>query len=169
MKKLILMRHAKAARHGDDDTDEGRPLHRKGIAALNKVGAYLQAESLRPNLIVHSNAKRTTETAFGLCDHLDPQPMALGFDALYLAASSQILNVIHGTESTINCLMVVGHNPGIADLALDLNDGANSDISLMQLRTFPTSAVAVFQLDIERWSAARSGYLSHYIQAGDLT
>jgi phosphohistidine phosphatase len=94
--------------------------------------------------------------------------MALGFDALYLAAPSQILNVIHGTESTIDSLMVVGHNPGLADLAFEMNDGSNSDISLMQLRAFPTSAVAVFQLDIERWSAARSGYLSHYILAGDL-
>jgi len=168
MKKLILMRHAKAQRHGDDDTDKGRPLHRKGIAAVNKVGAHLQAEGHRSSLIIHSNAKRTIETAFGLCDYLDPQPMTLGLEALYLASSSQILNVIHGTESTIDNLMVVGHNPGIADLALELNDGSNSDIALMALRAFPPSAVAIFQFDIERWSAARSGYLTHYMLVEDL-
>jgi phosphohistidine phosphatase len=168
MKKLILMRHAKAQRHATDDTDEGRSLHRKGIIAVNKVGAYLQVEGHRPNLIVHSSAKRTTETAFALCDHLNPQPMTMGLDALYLAPPALILDVIQSTESTIDCLMLVGHNPGIADLAVDMADPSNQDISKRTLRAFPTAATAIYHLDIERWSAARSGHLAHYILADNL-
>ena len=154
MKKLILMRHAKAERHGEDDTDQGRALHRKGVAAVKKVGAYLQSEGHRPELIVHSSSKRTTQTAWELCNHIDPQPMTMRLDALYLANPKNILDVIQGTESTVETLMLVGHSPGIADLAVNLAGVNTGDVSAADLRVFPTSAIAILMIDTMNWGSA---------------
>lgn len=168
MKKLILMRHARAERKGADGTDQGRVLHRKGINAIAKIGAYLQNEGHRPGLIVHSSAKRTTQTAWELCDILTPQPMTMGLDALYLADPKAILETIQGTESTIDTLMLVGHSPGIADTALAMVDMKTSDVSADALRAFPPAAIAILHIDVTNWGVARVGFLAHYVFAEDL-
>jgi phosphohistidine phosphatase len=170
MKKLILMRHARAERHGEDGRDENRALHPKGAAIVKKVGAYLQAEGHRPQLVMHSSAKRTTQTAWGLCECFNPSPMSEGLDALYLATAPDIINIVGRTEPTVETLVIVGHNPGIGDLTMALlADQQTNDISRSDIQAFPPAAFAIFELDIDNWHAARTARLVDYHIAETLT
>jgi len=170
MKKLILVRHARAERHGEDGRDESRALHPKGHTAVDKVGAYLQDEGHKPQLVIHSAAKRTTQTAWGLCECFDPSPMSEGLDALYLAAAHETFDVIERTEDTVETLMIVGHNPGIADLTMQLLAGQPlGNIARSDIQAFPPAAFAVFELDIDQWHGAKNARIIDFKIAETLT
>ena len=168
MKRLILMRHARAERRGEDGSDEGRALHPKGLTTAQKAGRYLREEGYKPELIIHSNAKRTVQTAWAVCEELKPAPMTEGLNALYLAPAEDVLKIIRRTEPTVNTLIVVGHNPGISDLTINLMDRQASDIPLAEIMAFPPNAFSMFDLDIDHWVAASRGHLTHYQIAEDL-
>jgi len=168
MKRLILMRHARAETRGEDGGDKSRALHPKGLTTAQKAGRYLRETGCKPELIIHSSATRTVQTAWALCEELEPAPMTEGLNALYLAAADEVLKVIRHTEPTVNTLIVVGHNPGISDLTINLIDGQASDVSLAEIRAFPPNAFSMFDLDINSWVAASRGHLAHYQIAEDL-
>ena len=168
MKRLILMRHAKAERHSPDGDDKSRPLHRKGHSDADKIGGFLQEMGVLPSLIIHSTAERTKETAWTVCAHLAPQPMTEGLDSLYLATSDSLLQAIRQTEATVETLMVVGHNPGIADLTLSMIGGATGDVSTAEIMAFPTAALAIIDLPVDDWSQTRSGELFRFKIAQDI-
>ena len=168
MKRLILMRHAKAERHSTQGTDETRALSRRGIEDAHRVGEFLQKQGYQPSLIIHSTASRTKETAWAICEDLKPAPMAEGLDALYLATETEVLNVIKRAEPTVDILMIVGHNPGIGDLSQTMMNSHEDSLVMDHLLAFPTAAFAVLDLQIDHWAEAKSGHLAGFQIADDL-
>ncbi|MEZ6023690.1 MAG: histidine phosphatase family protein [Hyphomonadaceae bacterium] len=144
MRTLILMRHAKAVRAHEADSDEARGLTGRGRREAALSGAAMEDAGLKPKLALVSSAERTRQTAeHGL------QNFALETryeDALYHAGPQEIWAVFAATEA--ESVVVVGHNPGIGELATMLvhqsHDGSRLARDLVG--HFPTSAFAAFEI-----------------------
>jgi len=149
VKTIVVMRHSKAEHTGPTDFD--RTLSERGHVDATVVGEWLAALEITPDLALVSGATRTVQTwedvAAGAGWDLD---LAEYDEALYEAGTTTALDLIRDTSEEIGCLMVIGHNPTIANLAELLDDGAGEQSDELVLG-YPTSAVAVFSYDGE-WS-----------------
>ncbi len=149
MRRLILLRHAKSAwPAGLEDRD--RPLNKRGREAAPLAGSYLRDENLLPDLALVSSAQRTRET-FALIEAATPCP-ARYEDRLYLAAPRTLLDAVRETAHDVRTLLVVGHNPGLHDLAVSLV-GHGDRYAFARLREkMPTAAITVLDFAIDTWS-----------------
>ncbi|HEY7688831.1 MAG TPA: histidine phosphatase family protein [Dongiaceae bacterium] len=168
MKRLLLLRHAKSSRDNPRLADFDRPLAKRGREAAPEVGQFLSKSKLVPDLVLCSTARRTQETAdLALASFRRDITVRL-MDPLYLAPPEQILKSIRGVEAKVKTLMVIGHNPGMAQLANHLADGGDKT-ALQHLRQkFPTAALAVFEADVDSWSKFERGTLLQFVTPKDL-
>jgi len=118
MKKLILMRHAQAEPIRTT-TDFERSLHAEGIQEAERISSYLASTLEYQHLcILSSSARRTMQTAHILAKALGYSETRIQKeDKLYLASEKRILKIINKIEDAYDCVIVVGHNPGITDFA----------------------------------------------------
>lgn len=140
MKKLILLRHAKSDWYSASTSDIDRPLNARGENDSKKIGKWITTHHL-PEFAQISSARRTVQT-FELssikCEYIFER-------SLYLADERQLLDAIRTTDKNIGALMLVGHNPGITDLA---NLFLNSNEGYLELKT---ANCAVFEFNIQSW------------------
>lgn len=147
MRRLILMRHAKAERGSPTGEDFDRPLSPRGEEDAALMGQVLARAGLSPDFGLVSSAERTRQT-WALAAQSFPGAKARLTRALYHADPDALLEEI-GAEGEAETLMVVGHNPGIHALALRLLawSAAPPSVSARFDHGFPTATAAVFQLD----------------------
>ncbi|MGO9296402.1 MAG: SixA phosphatase family protein [Streptosporangiaceae bacterium] len=146
-RRLVLLRHAKSA-WPLDIADHERPLAPRGRRAAPAAGQWLQAAGCEPDRVVCSTARRARQT-WGLAAAELARPPAAQFDErVYAAPASDLLAVIRDTGGQAGTLLIVGHNPGLQDLALALaRPGAGDAAALARARAkFPTGAIAVLEL-----------------------
>lgn len=139
---LILTRHAKSA--WDDPTldDFDRKLNGRGRKSALAIGDWLVSEGYLPDIVLVSGAERTVET-WGRMAHLFPQTSVMvSAPALYHASADMILSTIRTQDA--QTLMVICHNPGIADFA---NLLAESPAPHPRFQDYPTGATTVFDVD----------------------
>lgn len=163
MRRLMLLRHTKSDWPSGVD-DHERPLARRGRHAGPLMGNYMAREGLLPDLAVISTARRTRETWELVCPAFAEPIAELDERRIYEAPAGSIIDVIHETGIDIHTLLLVGHNPGLQDLALDLIGRADGN-DLGRLREkYPTGGLAVIDFDIGSWSevAARAGRLERF-------
>jgi len=135
MKRLWLLRHAKAEPATDPLTDIGRPLAARGIRDAVTIGARLQRHRMRPALIVASPAARALHTAQLVADAVDyPRENIVLEQRLYLAAPGTIVDIVTAQSATVEALLVVGHNPGLSELVQELSPTFDVD-------DLPTAAI----------------------------
>lgn len=152
MKRVVLLRHAKAvaeAAGGDFD----RALSPEGRSDMALVADALRALPVRPDSAVVSPARRTRETweLAGLTD------VALRFvQAVYDADPETLLSVLREGPEGSDVAILVGHNPGIEELAGNLLASPDPDLG----RGMPTAAAAVLTCPVELWSALEYGSAS---------
>ncbi len=142
MKTLFILRHAKSGWDEPDLPDHERPLNKRGKADAPRVGEWLRAEGLLPDLIISSTAKRARHTAELVIEGCNYRRDLLLLRELYAAPPVAYLNALAKVSDECQRVMVVGHNPGIEDL-LKLLTGENQPM--------PTAALAQVSLPIERW------------------
>jgi phosphohistidine phosphatase len=162
MSTLLLWRHAKSSWDDPMLDDHDRPLAPRGVKAARLMASHVSASGLSPALVLCSSARRTRDTLAALRPTLAETCEVQIDERLYGATSSAILAVLRGADPGVPSVMVLGHNPGLEDLALMLaGDGERN--ALAQLRTkFPTGALAVLRLGHVTWAelTAGSAYLS---------
>ena len=168
MLQLLLLRHAKTERSSPDG-DHGRPLTKRGMADAALVGAYMREHRLVPDRAIVSDALRTRQTydiaATGLGADAGEEIDAQMDNGLYLADNLGLLRAILETPAEVNRLLVVGHNPGVAELAHSLSAlGDETAIAGLQ-ENFPTAALAIIEFDTLAWIdvAETKGRLVHFI------
>ena len=144
MHTLHLLRHAKSS--VDEGEDHARPLSSRGREAARRVGERLPALG-RIDLVLCSPARRTRETAELALAGLKPQPRLRCEDGLYLAASGTLLRRLRQLDESDGAVMVIGHNPGLHELALALAAGDSPSYRALSAGKFPTGARASFALD----------------------
>lgn len=151
MRTLYLLRHAKSswANAGLDDHD--RPLNARGQDACVRLAGYFRAEAIRPDLVLCSTAERTRATLHGVMPGL-PAPLNVRYEpALYLAEAEAIARVLRDLPDAVQRPLVIGHNPGMEDLAAWLL------ATPWPHEKFPTGGFAAFELAIDSWAELKSG------------
>lgn len=118
MKRLTLIRHANADWKNPNVPDFERPLNKRGLSEAEAVGKQLLEQELVPDLLLTSSARRTQQTADIVAGKLDlAQRRIKAHETLYLATLEDILALVHATGPKVQHLAIVGHNPGISELA----------------------------------------------------
>ncbi len=142
MKRLILMRHAKSD-WSMGEPDKARPLNKRGEKSAKAIGAWLQSERFVPDEALVSSAARTRQT----WDLLDLGVTVQFEDALYLAEPDEMLEVLKAARK--DTVLMIGHNPGICDLAHRLVDDPPA---AHRFEDYPTGATLVVDFDVEDWA-----------------
>ncbi len=157
MKTLMLMRHAKSSWGDASLSDHERPLNRRGENAAARMGLEITQRELHPQQVLCSSALRTRQTLERLRPHL-PEDVEVRIEReLYLAAPRQLLARVATLPDEIEQALLIGHNPGIMALALDLAGGGDADALAELERKFPTAALAVLRFGVSQWAALRAG------------
>jgi phosphohistidine phosphatase len=161
MKRLLLLRHAKAVPGGAKNGDHGRGLNDRGRSDAPRVGAEMQHRGYRPDVVLCSTAKRTVETWQRVVPELDGKPEVDFIDALYLAPSKVIANLVRAVAEPAGIVLVIGHNPGLEDCARSLARTPHGDEERRRLETmaekFPTCALAVLDFEVATWDEMEAG------------
>ena len=174
MKTLLLLRHAKAEAHTGPSGDHARGLSARGQEASGDMGAYLNRHGPVPDLILCSDARRARETMDGVLVVLDGGPKVEIEPKLYLAESDAILKRLRKVDDRFETVMIIGHNPGLEDLARDLIarpvEGAWAAVYARMSAKFPTAALAEIRFGLDSWAFVDygTGGLESFIVPRDL-
>lgn len=115
------------------------------------LGLYIEEKQLRPDEILCSAARRTRETLALLLPRLCGEATIRIERGLYLAGAEQLLARIRTVPDTAACLLVIGHNPGLEELAGLLAGAGDVFAAAAMEEKFPTAAFAVLDFDVARW------------------
>jgi phosphohistidine phosphatase len=145
-RRLVVVRHAKAEQSGE--ADEARRLIDRGRADAEAAGRWLAGENVVPDHALVSAAPRAQETWRALAAGAGWKVEPSLDEGLYSAGPDTALDLIRQTPPDVAVLVVVGHNPTMAQLAQLLDDGNGDPQASNEMASgFPTSAVAVFEYD----------------------
>ncbi|HUK11358.1 MAG TPA: histidine phosphatase family protein [Stellaceae bacterium] len=146
MKTLYLLRHAKSSRDDLALADHERPLARRGRAAAKAIAKYMKREKIAPDIVLCSTSLRTRETLRPIVGTLEP-PKVLFEHGIYEAAHTQLLQHLRALPEDANAVLMVGHNPGLHELALALaNDRSRNRLPPIDGK-FPTGVLVTFTFD----------------------
>jgi phosphohistidine phosphatase len=147
-RRLILLRHAKSA--WPDVPDHERPLAPRGQRDAPAAGRWLRKSGCVPDRVLCSTARRARETWALAEDKLHAHPQVVFEQRVYGASAAELVDLARGTPVQVRTLLIVGHDPAMQGLALELADaepGADRDEAadaLSRVRAkFPTAAIAV--------------------------
>jgi phosphohistidine phosphatase len=172
VKRLLLLRHAKAERESADDFK--RALEKRGETDSVRMGRFLRDDVYIPDLILCSSSTRTRETLKRLLPELGVLPTVQYLSELYLAEPEIILSLIRGAPDKSGVMMIIGHNPGLEQSALalasvPLEKKLRKRYGTMEEK-FPTCALAVIDFDVSHWTdvAPGRGELDAFVRPKDL-
>ncbi len=164
MLDLTLLRHAKSSWDNLDLSDYERPLNKRGKRSAPKIGAYMATHKITPDLILCSAAKRTRETLKLLIKPAKLSAEIRFLDELYLIPEKQLLKLLQEIPKHYKHICIIGHNPGLHDLCLNLIHKATPEQLLALNINFPTAALAQIRFNIENWEniSKKSGELINF-------
>jgi phosphohistidine phosphatase len=141
MKTLLLMRHAKSSKDSKAP-DQERPLSKRGEKEAEKMADLLVDKKLFPNYLLASSARRSRETAKPILSRIPGDLTFKTTQALYMAEAPDILSVVHSVDDGPDCLMIVGHNPGLESFLQYLSG---------EVESLPPAAIACLTLPVDAW------------------
>lgn len=148
MKRLTLIRHGNADWKNAGVADFDRPLNKRGTGEAEAIGKLLLEQELVPDLLLASSARRTQQTSEIVARKLELAARRVKLtENLYLAQCEDILAFVRATSPRVQHLAIVGHNPGISELAKFL---APKDASINELTT---GAACTLTFDARSWTS----------------
>jgi len=150
MRTLFLLRHAKSSWSDPTLPDRERPLAPRGRRDAQRVGEHLVRLAIVPDLVLCSSARRAGETLELVQTALWPTTSVLLEPQLYAASADHLLDRLRVVPDGVASVLVIGHNPGLQDLALRLAS-AGADLERLEAK-FPTAALATLALPKATWS-----------------
>jgi phosphohistidine phosphatase len=152
MKRLILTRHAKSSWDDPTAPDHDRPLNARGKAAAADLGQWLSSRGYIPQQVLCSDSERTRKTWSGIAPVLPGTPVVELKPALYHAGPDVMLAVLR--HASADAVMMIGHNPGIAEFAerLTAHPPMHPEFS-----RYPTGATLVVDFSVDSWAEAGFG------------
>jgi phosphohistidine phosphatase len=149
MKTLVLFRHGKSDWDAEFDSDQERPLNKRGKRDAKRMGRFLAGLGAVPERVVTSSAVRAVKTV-GLAAEAGGWGSEIMIEKqLYKADPGGVIAVIQEQADTLGTLLVVGHEPAFSATASFLIGGGT-------LR-FSTGAMACIEFEVERWADVRAG------------
>ncbi len=149
MKTLYCIRHAKSSWEFDLE-DHKRPLNQRGIKDANLIAHKLKTIIKSIDIVKSSHAERAKQTAKIVLEHLDfPDEILTLEPNLYDFSGQQVIEVIKNTDSTVDTLMIFGHNHAFTSIVNRY--GSTMIVNL------PTAGVVVIQFDVLKWEDINVG------------
>src|SRR3984957_18507597 len=151
---LMRLRPAKTESDAPSGRDQDRRLDDRGRRDAAEIGGFIAGHPPFPGTVLVSPATRahqTWELAWAAMQDSMPPPQVELLPELYGADPAQLLQTIHAACATDpKRLMVVGHNPGLHELALALADGSGEPAARKALAdNLPTSGLAIFDFAVD--------------------
>lgn len=161
MRRLMLLRHAKTESDAPSGRDQDRRLDERGHRDAADVGRWIGDHPPFPDLVLVSSAVRARqswELTWGAMAAKAPQPQVEWLPELYGAEVGQLLQCIR-TAAGVNPeqLMIVGHNPGLHELALALTDNNDAAARATLAQNLPTSGLTVLDFAVDEWADVSFG------------
>jgi phosphohistidine phosphatase len=169
MRRLMLLRHAKTEHNAPSGRDRDRRLDKRGRDDAAEIGGWIGRHPPFPDSVLVSPAVRARQTwdiVWEAIKDLGREPQVELLPELYGADPSQLLQTIRTASATNpKRLMVVGHNPGMHELALALADSGDAAGRKALADNLPTSGLAVFEFAVDSWEdvAFRRGRLVQFV------
>ncbi|HEY0330948.1 MAG TPA: histidine phosphatase family protein [Rhodopseudomonas sp.] len=154
MRRLILLRHAKTESDAPSGKDHDRRLDDRGREDAAAIGGWLVGQQLLPQLALVSSAVRAQQTWAIVGDQIPadaPQPSVIHLDELYSATPASMLGLIREAPSHPHIVLLIGHNPGLHELALGLSCSNGGSEPKPLPGNMPTAAVAVIDFAVRQW------------------
>ena len=170
MKRLAVLRHAKSSWADPNLDDFNRPLNERGWKAARRIGREMKRRGMRFDLVLASTAARVRETIDGVREHFDLEAEIRFEPRMYLADAEVLLSLIHALPESANAPLLVGHNPGLQRLLIELTHEEKKGLRNRVVAKFPTGALAVVELEARRWPdvAYGSGEIAELILPKEL-
>lgn len=144
MKTLTILRHAKSSWKDQSLSDHDRPLNKRGEHDAPMMAARIKDAGIRPSLILSSSAARAWTTAKAVAMEIAyPLEFLQRESDLYLAGVSTLLKIIGNQDNGFNSIMIVGHNPGLTELANHFVPDVTANL--------PTCGLASINIDTDDW------------------
>ena len=161
---LHLLRHAKSSWEDQGVADHDRPLASRGRKAAKRIAKHVRSEGIAPSLVLCSSSRRTRETL----ERIRPDGDVQIERDLYGASAPELLERLRRVPDTTESVMLIGHNPAIQDLTLELA-GRGDRLEDVE-RKFPTCALATLELS-NGWGELEPGSaeLVGFVRPKDLT
>jgi phosphohistidine phosphatase len=168
--RLILLRHSKTEKAEAGQRDHTRRLNARGRDEAPMIGAYMERHGLVPDRALVSSAARTRETWERVAGELAARPQVIHEERLYDAGSDAILALVKETEPGVRTLLLVGHNPGLHDLARLLIASGDVEARERLNEGLPTSGLAVIDFAGKDWRKVhpRGGRLERFVSPRSL-
>lgn len=161
MRQLLLLRHAKSSWDDPGLSDHSRPLNQRGQISAGAMRQAMLGLALAPDVVLVSSSRRTLQTLEAL-EPWEETPIVEPMDALYLATAPQLLQVLNKVAETARSVLLIGHNPGLQELALLLAGSARDPADARRLAEgYPTSALAEFTVPGSWRSLSQGGARLH--------
>ncbi len=149
MKTLYLLRHAKSSWTDTGIGDRDRPLAPRGERAAEKIANHLRQQGVAPAIVLCSSARRARETLAVVAPAFGSATQHAVEEGLYAASAAELLSRLRRIPDRPPSVMIIGHNPGLQDLAVTL---AGRGGRLEPLREgIPTTPLAVLRRPIASW------------------
>lgn len=170
MLELLLLRHAKSRWDEPGAADHDRDLAPRGVKAARRMGELLRQLELAPDLVLCSTARRAVHTWELASAALSAPSPLLYDDRLYLAAPEGMIAVARERGGAARRLMLVGHDPGMHQLAIRLAAAGDFALRGRVAAKFPTAGLAQIALDLAAWSdfAGQTGELRGFWRPRDV-
>jgi phosphohistidine phosphatase len=164
MRRLLLLRHAKTERAEAGQRDRDRKLTKRGRDDAAVIGAYLARHGLIPDLALVSPAKRAQETWALVAPAFAKMPRLVVEERIYNATADALFKIISEARGA-HRLVVVGHNPGLHDIAVQLIASGDVEARERVAEKLPTAGLVVIDLAFDDWSRLHlhAGRLERFI------
>uniref|UniRef100_UPI0035C9A234 SixA phosphatase family protein n=1 Tax=uncultured Sphingomonas sp. TaxID=158754 RepID=UPI0035C9A234 len=166
---LTLLRHAKSGWDDPALRDYDRGLNAKGKRAAALIGGYLRSSGAAYDQVVASPAVRVTET-LAQVESGYGRTLAPEWDRrIYLASAVTLLDIVHELRAEATHVLLVGHNPGLEDLAMLLVPESDAPLRRALEAKYPTATIAGLEYE-GAWSdlAAGGARLTRFVRPRDL-
>jgi phosphohistidine phosphatase len=155
VRTVLLLRHGKSSWSDSTLADIDRPLAPRGERASRKLAKYIRRKRIRPALVLCSPSLRTRQTLEAVEASLGKRSAVEVVPQLYGASEQELLEQLKALPESVSSVMLIGHNPGLHNLALVL---ASQGADLPRLEEkFPTGALATLVVRSEGWTALGRG------------
>jgi phosphohistidine phosphatase len=155
-RQLVLLRHAKSSWDDPGLIDHDRPLAPRGQKALRKIARHVSSSGMAPELVLCSSARRAVQTLEGISSALPAEVRVSVEDRLYAADPEDLLARLHAVDDDVQGVLMIGHNPGMEDLATHLVGDGDHALREELASGFPTAALAALTFP-GSWSALGPG------------
>jgi phosphohistidine phosphatase len=150
MRRLMLLRHAKTERAQPGEPDRDRKLTARGRSDAPLIGAYMARHGLVPDFALVSPAGRAQQTWTLVAASFAKPPKPATDERIYNATADKLMSVLSEPRSA-QAVLVIGHNPGLHDLALELIASGDVEARERVTEQLPTSGLVVLDLAFDDW------------------